>query len=58
MHLNSRNQLKVIVNQMFSKEITERRNNGLIKRKKYLRLHLDLQIKLGYPATLKSRQKG
>ena len=57
-HLNSRNQLKVIVNQMFSKELTERRNNALIKRKEYLRLHPDLQIKLDYPATMKSRRKG
>ena len=57
-HLNSRNQLKVIVNQMFSKELTERRNNALIKRKEYLILHPDLQIKLDYPATLKSRRKG
>ena len=43
---------------MFSKELTERRNNALIKRKEYLILHPDLQIKLDYPATLKSRQKG
>ena len=50
--------LKVIVNQMFSKELTERRNNALIKRKEYLILHPDLQIKLDYPATLKSRRKG
>ena len=57
-HLNSRNQLKVIVSQMFSKELTERRNNALIKRKEYLRLHPDLQIKLDYPATFKSHQKG
>ena len=57
-HPNSRNQLKVIVNQMFSKELTERRNNALIKRKEYLILHPDLQIKLDYPATLKSHQKG
>ena len=35
-HLNSRNQLKVIVNQMLSKELTKRRNNALIKRKEYL----------------------
>ena len=42
-HLNSR---KVIVNQMFSKELTERRNNALIKRKEYLRFHPDLQKKL------------
>ena len=57
-HLNSRNQLRVIVNQMFSKELTERRNNALIKRKEYLILHPDLQIKLDYPAALKSHQKG
>ena len=57
-HLNSRNQLKVIVKQMFSKELSERRNNALIKRKECLRLHPELQIKLDYPATLKSRQKG
>ena len=57
-HLNSINQLKVIVNQMISKELTEGRNNALMKRKEYLRLHPDLQIKLDYPATLKSCQKG
>ena len=59
-HLHPRNQLKVIVNQMFSKELTERRNNGVIKGKKYLRLHPDIQVKvkLDYPATLTSHQKG
>ena len=43
---------------MFSKELSKRRNNALIKRKENLRLHPDLQIKLDYPAKLKSRQKG
>ena len=57
-HLSSRNQLKFIFNQMFSKELTKRRNNALIKRKEYLRLHTEIQIKLDYPATLKSCQKG
>ena len=57
-HLSSRNQLKVIVYQMFSKELTERRNNAMIQRKEYLRLHPDIQIKLDYPATLKFCQKG
>ena len=56
--LHSRNQLKAIVNQMFSKELNEGRNNSLIKRKVYLRLHPDIQVNLDYPATLKSRQKG
>ena len=32
-HLNSRNQLKFIINQMFSKELTKCRYNALIKRK-------------------------
>ena len=54
-HLHSRNQLKVIVNQMFSKELTEHRNNALIKRKEYLRLNPNIEVKLDYPATLKSR---
>ena len=53
-HLHSRNHLKVIVNQMFSKELTKRRNNALIKRKHYLRLHPGIQVKLDYPATLRS----
>ena len=57
-HLNLRNQLKAIVNQIFPKELTERKNNALIKRKEYLRLHPDLQINSDYPATLKSYQKG
>ena len=56
-HLNLRYQLQVIVNQMFSKEFIERKNNVLIKRKEYLRLHPHLQIKLDEPATLKSHQK-
>ena len=43
---------------MFSKELTKRRNNALIKKKRILILHPDLQIKLDYPETLKSRQKG
>ena len=43
---------------MFSKKLTQRRNNALIKRKEYLRLHPNIQVKLDYPATLKSRQKG
>ena len=36
-HINIRSQLKVIINQMLSKELTERRNKALIKRKEYLR---------------------
>ena len=57
-HLNSRNQLKAIINQLFSKEHTKHRNNAPIKRKEHLRLHLVLPLKLDYPATIKSRQRG
>ena len=52
-HLNSRNQLKVIVNQMFSIELTKCRNNTPIKRKEYLRLHSDLQIKVRLSSNIK-----
>ena len=43
---------------MFLKELTEHRNNALMKKEEYLRLFPDIQIKLDYPTTLKSRQKG
>ena len=34
--LNAANQLDIVVNQMFSKELTARRKNALIKRKEYM----------------------
>ena len=57
-HLNTTNQLNIVANQMFSKELTARRNNALIKRKKYMMNHKNLQIRLDFPATLKTREKG
>ena len=43
---------------MFSKDLTERRNNALIKRKEHIKKHPNLQIKLDFPATLKYRERG
>ena len=43
---------------MFSKDLTVKRNNALIKRKECMVNHKNLQIRLDFPATLKSREKG
>ena len=56
--MNSRKQTKVICNQMFPKDLTIRRNNALKYRREKLNETPGIQIKLEYPATLKSRQKG
>ena len=57
--LNAKKQTKVVVNQMFSEVLTIRRNNAL---KRWCQLlnnpDNNLQVKLIYLATLKSRQKG
>ena len=55
--LNSKKQTPVIVNQMFSKELTKRRNQTLKKRKEILQNDNELQIKLEFPAKLMSRNK-
>lgn len=55
--LNSKKQTPVIVNQMFSKELTKRRNQALKKRKEILQNDKELQIKLEFPAKLMSRNK-
>ena len=55
--LNSKKQTPVIVNQMFSKELTKRRNQALKKRKEILQNDNELQIKLEFPAKLMSRNK-
>ena len=43
---------------MFSKELTERRNEALKYRKEVLETEPHLTIKLDYPAVLRSRPKG
>ena len=54
--LNAKKQTKVVVNQMFSKDLTIRRNNALKRRRQLLNNpDNNLQVKLIYPATLKSR---
>ena len=57
-HLNARWKVNVVVSQMFSKELTEWRNSALKYHWEYITNIQDVQIKLEYPATLKSRQKG
>ena len=57
--LNAKKQAKVEVNQMYSKDLTIRRNNSLKRRRQLLNnADNNLQIKLIYPATLTSRRKG
>ena len=41
------------INQIFSKELTEKRNNTLRKKKNYINCYPNLQRKLHFPATLK-----
>ena len=57
--LNAKKQTKVVVNQMYTKDLTIRENN-VLKRRRQLLNNPDnnLQIKLIYPATLTSRRKG
>ena len=56
--LTSRRVLSVYVNQVFSKELTERRNTALKYRKEVLETEPHLTIKLDYPAVLRSMPKG
>ena len=43
---------------MFSKELTTRGNNVLIKQEEYMVNHKNLQIRLDFPTTPKTREKG
>ena len=45
----------IFCNQMFSNELTLRRNNALIKRRDYLQTNKNMQVTLEFPATLKAR---
>ena len=57
-HLNAQQEVNVVVSHMFSKELTKWRNGALKYNQEYITNNQDVQIKLEYPATLKSRQKG
>ena len=57
--LNAKKQTKVVVNQMFSKDLTIKRSNALKRRRQLLNNpDNNQQVKLIYTATLKSRRKG
>ena len=54
--LNAKKQTKVVVNQMFPKDLTIRRNNALKRRRQLLNNpDNNLQVKLIYSVTLKDR---
>ena len=57
-HLNALWKVNVVVSQMFLKELTELSNGALKNCPEYTTNNQDVQIKLEYPATLKSKQKG
>ena len=48
----------IFVDRMFSKELTARRHEALLERKEYIQKNKNIQIKLDFPATLKSRERG
>ena len=56
--LNSQKRTKVVVSQMYSKELTIRRNNALKRRREILEEDGSIRIKLVYPAILKFKNKG
>ena len=57
-YLTSRKMLKVYVDNMYSKDLTERRNQALMKRKELMEATPNLVVKMEYPAVLKSKRKG
>ena len=46
------------VNQMYSKELTARRNNTLKRRQEMITNDESIHVRLDYPAVLKSKKKG
>ena len=56
--LNAQKWKKVVVNQMYLKELTIRRNNALQRWHKIFEENGSIQIKLVYPAILKFKNKG
>ena len=57
-HLNATKKSKVTANQMFSKDLTARRDRALMKRREHVNNNKNHQVKLEFPATLKYRIKG
>ena len=53
-----RKEQKSVVNQMYSKELTIRRNNALKRQRETLEEDGSIQIKLVHPAILKFKNKG
>ena len=56
--LNSKRRTNVFFSQMYSKELTLRRNDALKYRRDHFNENSDVQIKLKFPAILRYRRKG
>ena len=55
--LNTKRRTNVFVSQVYSKQLTLRRNGALKYRRDYLNKNSDVQIKLEFPAILRYRRK-
>ena len=56
--LNAQKRTNVTVNNMYSKELTARRNEALKRRQEMIKNNKNTHIGLDYPAVLKSKKKG
>ena len=56
--LHAQKRTKVTVNQMYSKQLTARRNDALKRRYDMMKNDKTIQVKLDFPAVLKSKKRG
>ena len=56
--LHAQKRTKVTVNQMYSKQLTARRNDALKRRYEMMKNDKTIQVKLDFPAVLKSKKRG
>ena len=54
--LHAQKRTKVTVNQMYSKQLTARRNDALKRRYEMMKNDKTIQVKLDFPAVLKSKK--
>ena len=56
--LNAQKRTNVTVNNMYSKELTARKNEALKRRREMIKNNKNIHVRLDYPAMLKSKKKG
>ena len=56
--LHAQKRTKVTVNQMYSKQLTAHRNDALKRRYEMMENDQTIQVKLDFPAVLKSKKRG